>query len=123
MSDLASRNKDLVRRIYEEMWNQSNSDLAAEIFLHPEGVEKFLRQFLPSFSDLQHTVDEMIAEGDRVAARFTARGTHSGPWMDFPATGRAIEYSGVTWCRVANGKIIEHQTWWDKAALIEQVKG
>jgi predicted ester cyclase len=43
--------------------------------------------------------------------------------MDFAATGRAIEYTGVTWCRIANGKIIEHQTWWDKAALLEQVTG
>ena len=123
MSDLASKNKVLVRRIYEEMWNQNEPDLAAEIFAQPEGVKNFLRQFLPSFSDLQHTVDEMIAEGDQVATRFTARGTHSGPWMDVPATGRAIQYTGVTWVRIENGKIVEHQTWWDKAGLMEQVTG
>ncbi len=123
MSDLTSRNKVLVRRIYEEMWNQSNSDLAAEIFVHPEGVENFLRQFLPSFSDLQHTIDDMIAEADQVATRFTAPGIHSGPWMSFPATGRSIHYTGVTWVRIANGKIIEHETWWDKTGLIDQVTG
>jgi steroid delta-isomerase-like uncharacterized protein len=121
MSDLASRNNVLVSRIYEEMWNQNNPDLASEIFAHPEGVINFLRQFLLSFSDLQHTIDEMIAQGDRVAIRFTARGIHSGLWMEFPATGRSIQYTGVTWVRIANGKIVEHQTWWDKAGLIEQV--
>src|ERR1044071_2865341 len=106
MSDLASNNKVLVRRIYEEMWNQNKPDLAEEIFVHPEGVKNFLRQFFSSFSDLQHTVDEMIAEGDQVATRFTARGMHSGPWMNLPGTGRAIQYTGVTWVRIANGKII-----------------
>jgi len=49
----------------------------------------------------------MIAEGDPVATRFTARGIHSGPWMSFPA----------------NGKIIEHETWWDKTGLIDRVTG
>ena len=123
MSDLTSRNKALAHRIYEEMWNENKPALAAEIFARPEGVENFLRQFLPSFSNLQHTVDEMIAEGDVVATRFTARGIHSGPWMNFPATGRTIQYTGVTWMHIANGKIVEHETWWDKAGLIEQVTG
>jgi len=123
MSDPTSRNKALARRIYVEMWNKNKPALAAEIFARPEGVENFLRQFLPSFSNLQHTVDEMIAEGDVVATRFTARGIHSGPWMNFPATGRAIQYSGVTWMRIADGKIVEHETWWDKTGLIEQVSG
>jgi predicted ester cyclase len=121
MSDQTSNNKSLMRRVYEEMWNDSNPSAAAEIFAQPEGVERFVRQFLTSFSDLQHTVEEMIVEGDRVAVRFTARGTHAGRWMDFPPTGRSIEYSGVTLARIAGNKIIEHRTWWDKAGLIEQI--
>jgi predicted ester cyclase len=65
----------------------------------------------------------MIAEEDQVAVRFSAHGTHSGPWLDFAPTGMSIHYSGVTWARIAGGKIVEHQTWWDKAALIEQLEG
>jgi steroid delta-isomerase-like uncharacterized protein len=122
MSESTDRNKALMRRIYEEMWNRKDPALAVEIFLQPEGVEKFVRQFLQSFPDLQHTVDEMIAEGDHVAVRFATHGTHSGEWMSFPATGRAIHYTGVTWARIADGKIIEHHTWWDQADLMEQVK-
>jgi len=120
MSDLTSKNKALMRRIYEEMWNKAQPALAVEIFTQPEGVERFVSQFLTSFPDLQHTVEEMIVDGDRVAVRFTAWGTHTGAWMDFAPTGKSIQYTGVTWAQIVGGRIVEHQTWWDKAGLIEQ---
>jgi predicted ester cyclase len=123
MSDLTSKNKALMRRVYEEMWNQARSSMAAEIFAQPEGVERFVNEFLTSFPDLQHSVEEMIAEEDRVVARFTARGTHTGQWMRFAPTGLSIQYTGVTLARIAGDKIVEHQTWWDKAGLIEQIAG
>jgi steroid delta-isomerase-like uncharacterized protein len=122
MSELTDRNKALMRRIYEEMWNTREPALAREIFQHPEGVEEFLRGFLPSFPDLQHTVKSIIAEGDQIAVQFIASGTHSGPWMGFAATGKSIQYSGVTWARIADGKISEHDTVWDKAGLIDQLR-
>ena len=121
MSDLNGKNKALMRRIYEEMWNGRKPALAEEIFVRPEGVERFVRQFLLAFPDLQHTVEEMIAEGDRVAVRFSARGTHAGPWMQFAPTGKSIYYTGVTLATIAEDKIIEHYTWWDRASLIEQI--
>lgn len=121
MSDLTSRNKELMRRIYEEMWNKGHPSLATELFIKPEGVEKFVKSFLESFPDLQHTIEEMIAEGDRVAVRFSAHGTHTGQWMSFAATGKSIHYSGVTWARISDEKIIEHHTCWDKSILIEQM--
>jgi len=123
MSDVVSRNKALMRRIYEEMWNGVNPALAAELFAQPEGVKRFVSQFLASFPDLQHTVVEMLEEGDEVAVRFSARGTHSDAWLQFAPTGKSIHYTGVTLARIAGDKIVEHQTWWDKAALMEQLKG
>lgn len=123
MSVLTSKNKALMRRVYEEMWNRRNPGMATELFVKPEGVERFVTQFLFSFADLQHTVTGMIAEGDQVAVRFSARGTQTGSWLNFPATGRSIQYTGVTLARIAGDKIIEHHTWWDKAALSEQVEG
>ena len=123
MSESFSKNKALMRRIYEEMWNRGNPSLAAAIFARPEGVERFVRQFLGSFPDLQHTVEEMLAEGDQVAVRFSARGTHAGPWMDFAPTGKSIYYTGVTLGRIAGDRIVEHHTWWDKAGLMEQIGG
>ncbi len=123
MSDLTSKNKALMRRVYEEMWNRADPGAAAELFASPDGVERFLSQFLISFPDLQHTVEGMLAEGDQVAVQFSAQGTHSGEWLGFAATGRPIQYTGVTLARIDDDKIIEHQTWWDKAGLIEQIKG
>ena len=123
MSESMSKNKALMRRIYEEMWNGGNPELATELFSNPEAVKRFVSQFLSSFPDLQHTVVEMIAEGDRVAVRFSAHGTHSGTWLRFAPTGKSIQYTGVTLARIAEGKIVEHQTWWDKSALIEQLEG
>jgi len=121
MSDRNSRNKTLMRRIYEEMWNGGKPALAAEIFAQPEGVHRFVSQFLLSFPDLQHTVLEMIEEGNQVAVRFLARGTHTGQWLQFAPTGRSIEYTGLTLARISEDKIIEHYTWWDKAGLMEQL--
>jgi predicted ester cyclase len=121
MSDLTSKNKALMRRVYEEMWNQARASAAAEIFARPQGVERFVRGFLAAFPDLQHQIEEMIAEDDRVVARFTARGTHTGQWLHFAPSGIPIEYTGVTIARIEGDKISEHQTWWDKAGLIEQI--
>ena len=123
MSDPTSTNKALMRRIYDELWNGKNPAVAAEIFSQPEGVERFVKEFLLSFPDLQHSVETMIAEGDQVAVRFTAQGTHRGPWKNFAPTGKSIRYTGVTLARISGDKIVEHQTWWDKASLMEQIGG
>lgn len=124
MSELQDRNRALMRRIYEEMWNQANPQVASQLFEQPEGVERFVSQFLQSFPDLQHTIEGMIAdtESGEVVVRFTARGTHRGPWLDFVPTNKSIHYSGITWARIVNDRIVEHHTWWDKAGLIEQVR-
>jgi predicted ester cyclase len=121
MSDRISKNKALMRRIYEEMWNGGNPALAAEIFAQPEGVQRFVSQFLLSFPDLQHTVLEMIEEGNQVAVRFLAHGTHTGQWLQFAPTNRSTQYTGVTLARISENKIIEHNTWWDKASLMDQL--
>jgi len=123
MSDLTSKNIALIRRIYDDMWNRADPSIAAQIFAQPEGVDRFVGQFLLSFPDLQHTIEEMIAEDDRVAARFSAHGTHTGPWMHFAPTGKVIHYTGITLARIAGNKIIEHHTWWDQASLIEEIEG
>jgi predicted ester cyclase len=123
MSEMENRNKALVRRIYEELWNQGNLTVAREIFAEPEGVEKFVKEFLAAFPDLQHTIEEMIAEGDRVAARFSAKGTHTGQWKQYAPLGNRIYYTGVTIASIAGDKITHHHTWWDTMEVIEQIRG
>jgi len=122
MDTTLEANKALVRRIYSDMWNQANPAAAREIFAQPQGVEKYVTGFLTAFPDLQHTVLDLIAEGDRVAARFTARGTHTGAWEGFAPTSKAIHYTGVTLARIAQGKIVEHFTWWERRELEAQLK-
>lgn len=111
MSESINKNKALMRRIYEEMWNAGNPSLAPVIFERPEGVKRFISQFLISFPDLQHTIEGMIEEGDQVAVKFSARGTHQGPWLQFPPTGRTIQYTGVTVAQINADKIVKHHTW------------
>jgi steroid delta-isomerase-like uncharacterized protein len=115
-------NKALVRRIYDEMWNQANPAAAGELFSLSDGVRLFVSEFLAAFPDLQHSIEEIIAEEDRVAVRFSARGTHTGPWRGIPASHKPIHYTGVTLATVAEGKISVHHTWWDILDVIEQIK-
>ncbi len=123
MLESKDQNKVVVRRIYEDMWNKGDDRVAGEIFVQPEGVKRFMREFLKAFPDLHHTVEELIAEGDRVVARFSAQGTHTGQWKDYLPTGNTIHYTGVTIAQVKGGKIIQHDTWWDRMEVIEQIRG
>ncbi len=121
MSEGTDRNKALVRRIYDEMWNQHDPSVAHNLFAQPEGVERAVTELLHSFPDLQHVVEELIGEGDLIVARFTAYGTHLGRWKYYEPTGRKIQYTGVTLATVHANKIVSHHTWWDTYALMEQI--
>jgi predicted ester cyclase len=123
MSELTSRNIALMRRICEEMGNRADPSFAAEIFDRPEGVELSVSKFISSFPNLRHTIDEMTAEDDRVAMRFSAQGTHSGVWIDFAPTGKLIHYTGIRLACIAGDKVVEHLTWWDKMGVVEPIEG
>jgi predicted ester cyclase len=110
-----------VRRIYEELWNQGDLAVAEEVFARPESVRRYVGAFLAAFPDLVHRVDEMVAEGDRVVACFTAQGRHTGPWHGIAPTGKMIRYAGVTIVRLKEGTIVEHRTVWDTLAVLEQL--
>jgi predicted ester cyclase len=121
MSVKTTANKAIVRRIYEDLWNKGNMAAADEIFARPESVKQYVRTFLAAFPDLQHTIEEMIAEGDTVMAHFSARGTHTGQWHTVAPTNKQIAYEGVTIAHVKNGKIMKHQTTWDTLGVLEQL--
>lgn len=114
-------NKALALRIYAELWNRGDLSIASELFTWPEGVERFVREFRAAFSDLQHTVETVIAEGSQVAIRFHAEGTQTGPWRQYPASGKRVRYTGITCLTIENGKIVDHHTCWDQLELIEQI--
>jgi len=123
MSATTDKNKALVRRIYTEMWNKADPSAARQLFAHAESVEKFVKEFLQAFPDLQHVIEEMVAENDDVVIRFSARGTHTGPWKGLEPFRKPIHYTGITLAHIQDDKIIGHHTCWDALEVLEQIKG
>jgi steroid delta-isomerase-like uncharacterized protein len=122
-------NKELVRR-YQEAHNTNNLDalntiVAPDLIAHslmpglPPGLEggKLVHQMAVSaFPDFHATIEDLIAEGDKVAARMTFRGTHSGgEFMGIPPSGKQFAFSATAIFRIAGGKIVEH--WGDEDSL------
>jgi steroid delta-isomerase-like uncharacterized protein len=109
-------NKAFVQRYVEEPWNKGNVDALDELCapnFHLEGfggVEEFkatIQTFRKSFPDLHFTVEEIIAEGDKVAYRWTARGTHQGEYQGIAPTGKTVTSTGITIIRIVDGKVVE----------------
>jgi steroid delta-isomerase-like uncharacterized protein len=132
----AHANKELVRRFYEEVWQKGNLDVADDVFAHdyvrhdfratepapgPEGQKQIARAFRAAFSDLRFEVEILIADGDYVAARWTAQGTHAGRWGDVDATGRFVTLSGVNLFRFESGRVAEIWNHRDDLGLQEQL--
>jgi steroid delta-isomerase-like uncharacterized protein len=77
--------------------------------------------FYKAFPDGQHTVDDLIAEGDKVAARLTARGTHKGEFQGIPPTGKPVSFTGMRVFRFVSGKIAEEWSNLDMFGLMQQM--
>jgi steroid delta-isomerase-like uncharacterized protein len=130
------KNKDLIRRFYEEVWNHGNLDVTEEIFAAdyvrhdlrpgsplsgPEGQKRIAGDFRSAFPDLHMTVDVMVAEGDLVVARWTTAGTNTGAWGSVPATGKYVKFSGVNIFRMADGKVVEIWNHRDDLGVMQQL--
>jgi steroid delta-isomerase-like uncharacterized protein len=119
--ETSHENVELVRRWFEEVWNQRRAEtidelLIAESVCHGDdgplrGPQEFKeRQFVPftsAFSDLRVTIEGVIAQGDNVVVRWVATGKHSGDGLGFPATHESVAMRGITWIRVRAGKLVE----------------
>ncbi len=77
--------------------------------------------FRAAYSDGRITVDDQVAEGDKVASRWTGRGTHDGQLMGIAPTGRRVTVPGVTVSRLENGKVVEEWTNWDTLGMLRQI--
>lgn len=128
-------NKALVRRLMEEDISQGDEAVAAAI-IHPdfldhtnppgmqhglEGHTAIVRIFRSVFPDLEWRIDDLIAEGDKVVARTTMRGTHRGAFFGIPPTGKVVEMPGVHIMRIADGRIAEHWGSNDDLGLMRQL--
>jgi steroid delta-isomerase-like uncharacterized protein len=130
-------NKAIIRRLYEEVWNKRKLEVISEIIspshaLHapnvagsavgPEAYKRQLMAFLAGYSDLHWTIEDLIAEGDKVVACWTISGTHRGEYLGIPATNKKVSVDGITIHHIANGKIMDSYSNWDALSMMQQLE-
>jgi steroid delta-isomerase-like uncharacterized protein len=121
------------RRAIEEGWNRGNLAAIDELFapdfvehqagIAPgrDGVKRSIRSLRAAFPDLHLVVEDAIADGDRVWLRLHATGTHDGPFMGMPGTGRPFEITVIDIARVVDGRLVEHWGVADRLSLVQQL--
>lgn len=132
-------NKAIVRRLYDEFWNAEKLEVADEL-LHPDYVfaegygagapsVQAMKEVVLSWNqvlrDMHFTIDDIIAEGDTVVVRWTARGAHQGDWEmelgTIPASGKATTTPGTSSLYLHDGKIIREENHIDFVSLLKQI--
>ena len=128
-------NKAIARRWFEESGNRHNVAIVDELFTpdyvnHALGAapgggreaEKHLIEgMLTAFPDMRFTIEDMVAEGDKVVVRYTIQGTHQGAFMGLPATGKAFTTTAIVILRFENGKIAEEWFQGDDLGMMQQL--
>lgn len=134
---MSEENKALVRRWFDEVWNKGNADVIDELFdengiAHglsddpanpirgPRDYRPFYEVFREAFPHMTIVIEDMVAEGDKVAARCSVRGKHEGDFRGRSATGSPVDITGITIVRVAGGKIVEAWNNFDFMTLYRQ---
>jgi steroid delta-isomerase-like uncharacterized protein len=131
----AEENKALVRRFVDEVQSGGNVDVIDELcspeFVNHsapsgvpsnrEGVKQVTAMFRQAFLDSYFTVEDMVAEGDKVATRKTFRGTHQGEFMGIPPTGQQVSIGLIDIVRIADGKVVEHWSIGDNLGMLQQL--
>ncbi len=136
----SEQNKDVVRRFYEELWNNRQVNLADELIAAecvtyqlrsgveagavtrgPEAIKHHVEEWLTGFPDLRFTVEQMIAEGDQVVTRSVMRGTHTGTWLGLAPTGKRVSIRMMVMQRIENGKIAEDWVLVESLGLLQQL--
>jgi steroid delta-isomerase-like uncharacterized protein len=132
---MAEQNKDLISRFYDEVMNTGDLDRIPELCAEDvvdheappeipkgiEGVRIFIQMFREAFPDIHVTVEDVLEEGDRVAARSRVTGTHEGEFMGVPGTGKRVDVEVMDFIRVADGKCAEHWGVTDNMTLMQQI--
>lgn len=133
----ANDNKELVRRFYGEFYDRRNLGVIDDLFSpeyihhspdHPgqlidyQDFRKRELQVASAFPDIRRTIQDQVAEGDRVVTRSTVTGTHSGNLPSIPATGRKIEVEYIIINRIQDGKIVEGWEAYDSLGMYMQLE-
>jgi steroid delta-isomerase-like uncharacterized protein len=133
---VSEENKALIQRFVEEAFNKGNVDVANEVYAStfiahdptipegqgsPEQVKQFVNTYLGAFPDGHTTVEDLISDGEKVAYRWTFRGTHQGELLGIPPTGKQVTITGITINRVSQGKVEEQWNSFDQLGMLQQL--
>ena len=131
----ADDNRSLTQRFYAEVWNKGNLDAVDDIMTGdfvdhaappgfpsgPEGAKQVFTMYRTAFPDFRLSLEDLIAEGDKVVARWVTHGTHQGELMGIPPTGKPVTVTGIDLFRFAGGKIAEHWAEFDMMGMMQQL--
>jgi steroid delta-isomerase-like uncharacterized protein len=122
------------RRFFEDVWNQGNlavvDELVAATFvdhgLFPpvqglEALKHYVGMYRTAFPDAHFTIEDIISEGDKVVARFTATGTHQGTLLGIAPTGKQVTVTGINITRYEKGKVVEGWNNFDTLGMLQQL--
>jgi len=133
---MALDNKAIVRRLYQEVWNERKLDLVDKLFaashaldeptfsgsqMGPAAYKQQVDRFFSAFPDLRFEMDDLIAEKEKVVVSWKISGTHQGEFMGIAATGKKISFEGISIIKFAAGKILDSYVRWDAFALMRQL--
>jgi steroid delta-isomerase-like uncharacterized protein len=133
---MSDTNKNVVRRLFDEVWNKGQQQIADELFAPtythhdsstpdagrgPESEKKRVTIYRNAFPDLRLTVEDLTAEGETVTARWSCHGTHKGDLNGIAPTGRQFTISGISVARFTNGKMVEGWVNWDALGMMQQL--
>jgi steroid delta-isomerase-like uncharacterized protein len=133
---MSEQNKTNLRRLFEEVWNKGHVSVVDELFATaythhdsstpdvgggPESEKKRVALYRNAFPDIRLTVEDIIAEGDTVVARWSCSGTHKGELNGIAPTGKQFNITGVSIARFTNGKMFEGYVNWDALGLMQQL--
>jgi predicted ester cyclase len=134
---MSEENKELLRRWFDQVWNNGCADAIDEMFDEngiayglsddptnpikgPANFIPFHTAFREAFPNMIVVIEDMVAEGDKVAARCSVRGRHEGNFMGRAATQAPVDFTGMTIVRIANGKIVEAWNDFDFMTMYKQ---
>jgi steroid delta-isomerase-like uncharacterized protein len=134
---MSEENKAIARRVLEEVFSaQGNLDVADELFAPnyvghdpvspedirgPEGVKELASMYRNAFPDVQQSVEDQVAEGDKVVTRWIASGTHQGELMGIAPSGNRATVTGISIERIVDGKIVESWDKYDALGMMQQI--
>ena len=134
---MTETNKGLVRRWFREVWNEGRESTIDELFAEggiayglgdgetevrgPAELKPFVRNLRGVLPDLQISIQDIMAEDDKVMVRILLEGTHAGSGLGVPPSGRKIRVAGIVVIRISKGQLVEGWNSWDQLGLLRQI--